>query len=104
MSDDPVLNLLLSDTDQFENGEERRLFYVAMTRAKELVYFVTDSSYKSKFIAELETENKESEIKKCPKCITADLVRKSGNKRNGKEWAFYGCSNFIYGCNYQEWL
>jgi DNA helicase IV len=36
-SDDPVLNLLLSEADQFENGEERRLFYVAMTRAREMV-------------------------------------------------------------------
>lgn len=102
MTDDPVLNLLLSEADQFENGEERRLFYVAMTRAKELVYFVADSSYKSKFIAELEVEDLASEIKKCPKCKTADLVKRSGVK-NGKEWAFYGCSNFLYGCSYQEW-
>ncbi|MCG2612766.1 UvrD-helicase domain-containing protein [Terrimonas sp. NA20] len=102
MSDDPVLNLLLSDADQFENGEERRLFYVAMTRAKELVYFVADSSYKSKFIAELEVENVASKIKKCPRCKTADLVKRTGTK-NGKEWAFYGCTNFMYGCRYQEW-
>jgi DNA helicase-4 len=103
MSDDPVLNLLLSEADQFENGEERRLFYVAMTRAKEMAYFVADSSYKSKFITELEAENVASVIKKCPKCKTADLVKRSGVK-NGKEWAFYGCSNFMYGCSYQEWL
>ena len=67
MSDDAVLNLLLSEADQFENGEERRLFYVAMTRAKEMVYFVADSSYKSKFISELEIESGDSTIKKCPK-------------------------------------
>lgn len=103
MSDDPVLNLLLGEADQFENGEERRLFYVAMTRAKELVYFVADSSYKSKFIAELEMIDDSSEIKKCPKCVTADLVKKSGVK-NGRQWAFYGCSNFMYGCAYQEWI
>ena len=103
MADDPVLNLLLSSADQFENEEERRLFYVAMTRAKELVYFVADSSYKSKFIAELEVGNVASEIKKCPKCKTADLVKRSGVK-NGKEWVFYGCTNFMYGCSYQKWL
>jgi DNA helicase IV len=74
-----------------------------MTRAKELLYFVADSSYKSKFIAELEVENVASQIKKCPKCKTADLVKRSGTK-NGNEWAFYGCSNFLYGCNYQEWV
>lgn len=103
MSDDNVLNLLLSEADQFENGEERRLFYVAMTRAKERVYFVADSSFKSKFIAELEIEGGDSTLKKCPQCKTADLVKRSGTK-NGKDWAFYGCSNFMYGCTHQEWV
>ena len=99
ISDDPVLNLLLSEADQFENGEERRLFYVAMTRAKEMVYFVSDSSYKSKFIAELEVESVDNAIKKCPQCRTADLVKKQGPNST-----FYGCSNFMYGCTYKEWI
>lgn len=34
VSDDPVLNYLLSATDQYQFGEERRVFYVAITRAK----------------------------------------------------------------------
>lgn len=107
MSDDPVLNLLLSEADQFENGEERRLFYVAMTRAKEKIYFISDSSYKSKFIAELEVENGQSQIKKCPNCKLADLVlRKSGKSKNGNTYKFYGCTNFLYGCDYTttEWI
>lgn len=103
ISDDPVLNLLLSEVDQFENGEERRLFYVAMTRAKEDVFFVADSSDKSKFIRELEVESGNTSIKKCPRCKTGDLVKRSGTK-NGREWAFYGCSNFSYGCDYQKWI
>ena len=107
MSDDQVLNLLLSEADQFENGEERRLFYVAMTRAKEKVYFVTDSSYKSKFIAELEVESGQSPNKKCPTCKTADVVlRKSGKSKNGNTYKFYGCTNYLYGCDYTttEWI
>lgn len=107
MSDDQVLNLLLSEADQFENGEERRLFYVAMTRAKEKVYFVTDSSYKSKFIAELEVESGQSPNKKCPTCKTADLVlRKSGKSKTGNTYKFYGCTNYLYGCDYTttEWI
>lgn len=103
MSDDPVLNLLLSEADQFENGEERRLFYVAMTRAKSMVYFVADSSFKSKFIAELEVTDEDAIVKKCPRCKTADLIKRSGTK-NGKQWAFYGCTNFMYGCTHQEWV
>lgn len=102
ISDDQVLNLLLSEADQFENGEERRLFYVAMTRAKEKVYLVTEASNKSKFITELEVGNPGNPIKKCPKCKTADVVKRSGIK-NGKQWAFYGCTNFMYGCEYKEW-
>jgi DNA helicase-4 len=106
MSDDQVLNLLLSEADQFENGEERRLFYVAMTRAKEIVYFVTDSAFKSKFIAELEVESGKSPNKKCPVCKTADVVlKKSGVSKNGNRYKFYGCTNYLYGCEYTntEW-
>jgi DNA helicase-4 len=107
MSDDQVLNLLLSEADQFENGEERRLFYVAMTRAKENVYFVADSSFKSKFITELEVEDGLSPNKKCPICKTADVVlRKEGTSRNGNRYKFYGCTNYLYGCDYTttEWI
>ncbi len=103
LSDDTVLNLLLSEADRFENGEERRLFYVAMTRAKEYLYFVADSSYKSKFIAELEVNSNDATIRKCPRCKTTDLVRRSGTSRKGNTWAFWGCSNYLYGCDYKEW-
>jgi DNA helicase-4 len=107
MSDDPILNLLLSEADQFENGEERRLFYVAMTRAKENVYFISDSSFKSKFIAELEVESGQSPNMKCPTCKTADIVlRKSGTAKNGNTYKFFGCSNYLFGCDYTttEWI
>jgi DNA helicase-4 len=101
ISDDQVLNLLLSEADQFENGEERRLFYVAMTRAKECIYFVADGSLKSKFITELEVKSGQSPNKKCPMCKTSDIVlRKSGTARNGNTYKFYGCSNYLYGCTY----
>lgn len=106
MSDDAALNLLLSEADQFENGEERRLFYVAMTRAREQLYFVADSSYKSKFIAELEVNSGNAPNKKCPNCKTADIVvRKNGTAKNGNLYRFYGCTNYLYGCGYtnMEW-
>lgn len=101
LSDDPVLNLLLSSADQFENGEERRLFYVAMTRAKDKVYFLTDKGQKSKFITEFETTDVDSQERKCPRCIQGDLVLRTGSSKNSNgEYAFYGCSNFGYGCGY----
>lgn len=106
MSDDPILNLLLSEADQYENGEERRLFYVAMTRARDKVYFVTEISAKSKFINELEVESGKALSKKCPKCRSADIVlRRTGTSKNGHSYKFYGCTNYQFGCDYThtEW-
>jgi len=34
IADDPLLNYLLHEGDKFENAEERRVFYVAITRAR----------------------------------------------------------------------
>jgi DNA helicase-4 len=34
MTDDPMLSLLLSDDEKYRFAEERRLFYVALTRTK----------------------------------------------------------------------
>lgn len=101
VADDPVLNLLLSEADQFENGEERRLFYVAMTRAKERVYFVSNGSNPSKFVTEMRAEEL-AEVKKCPRCVSADLRRSSGTT-NGREWVRWSCSNEYLGCEYLEW-
>jgi DNA helicase-4 len=103
MSDDDVLKLLLCEEDKFPNGEERRVFYVAMTRAKEHVYFLSNEMSKSKFIIELEKDTNNLSINKCPKCVTADLVLKKG-VTDGKDWSFWGCSNYSFGCDYQKWL
>jgi DNA helicase-4 len=106
ISDDPVLDLLLSAADKFENAEERRLFYVAMTRAKEKVYFVTDSSDHSKFIKELGVDSGQSPDSKCPMCKTGDIVNKKvGRSKAGAPYKFFGCSNYNYGCdyNFNEW-
>ena len=56
ISDDPLLRFLLSQEDQFPNGEERRLFYVAMTRAKREVHILSNKNYPSKFIKDLKIE------------------------------------------------
>jgi len=88
---------------QFENGEERRLFYVAMTRAKEKLYLIADAKDKSKSILELEGNVEQLELKKYPNCISADLIKRSG-VTNRREWAFWGCSNYAYGCEFQEWI
>lgn len=93
-ADDPILNLLLSSSDQFENGEERRLFYVAMTRTKRHVVFITNRFRKSKFIKEIQDETEDNALS-CPKCGNGELV-----KRSGPGYLFYGCTNWAYGCTY----
>lgn len=53
VSDDPVLNYVLTKSDQFPYGEERRLFYVAITRAKMKTLVLYDKRFPSVFVDEL---------------------------------------------------
>lgn len=53
VSDDPVLNYVLTNGDSFPFGEERRLFYVAMTRAKVKTFVLYDKRFPSVFIDEI---------------------------------------------------
>lgn len=52
VSDDPVLKYVLTDSDHFPYGEERRLFYVAITRAKLKTFVLYDSRFPSVFVDE----------------------------------------------------
>jgi len=52
MSDDPVLKYVLSRGDEYPFGEERRLFYVAITRAKEKTIVMYDKRFPSVFVDE----------------------------------------------------
>ena len=52
VSDDPVLNYVLTTSDQYPYGEERRLFYVAITRAKVKTYILYDRRFPSVFVDE----------------------------------------------------
>ena len=40
----PLVDLLLEDSDQYPYAEERRLFYVALTRAKKKVFVLKSGS------------------------------------------------------------
>ncbi|WP_088341711.1 UvrD-helicase domain-containing protein [Robiginitalea sediminis] len=104
MSDDPILDSLLAQSDSYPNSEERRLFYVAMTRARERTYFISSTTFQSKFISEIENcETPADHSKKCPKCYYGNIIlRKEGKAKNGNNYRFYGCTNFIYGCEYQD--
>ena len=52
VSDDPSLNYVLTQSDRFPHGEERRLFYVAITRAKIKTFVMYDYKTPSVFVDE----------------------------------------------------
>lgn len=102
ISDDPVLSLVLTDKDEYNYAEERRLFYVGLTRTKNTTYLIVPDRNPSIFIGELRDKinvinnfnSNEKTIQKnpnCPKCKTGILVLRENNNFNTK---FLGCSNF----------
>lgn len=53
IADDPVLTLVMPGSDTFDFSEERRLFYVALTKARKSATLVTTERNESAFISEL---------------------------------------------------
>lgn len=82
IEDDPVLALVVKEDTSIQYAEERRLFYVAMTRTKNRVYFIAPEQNPSEFLLEIKREYKNvclrgqwseeaavlGEKKKCPLC------------------------------------
>ena len=61
VSDDPVLDVVLTKSDKYPHGEERRLFYVAITRAKVKTIVMYDRRYPSIFVDEFLNPEKVTE-------------------------------------------
>ena len=104
IADDEVLKLVLTDAENFPFAEERRLFYVAITRTKNRTFILTDNKKPSSFFKEftasksvcyssIEEQNNENQTH-CPHCKTGILLKV---EHNGK--SFVGCSNYPK-CNY----
>jgi len=99
MADDPLLNLVLAAPEAHPNAEERRLLYVALTRAKRQIFLLADGGSPSSFVNELIGQGYDVEVfgrppagdVACPSCGTGKLRRRE-NTNNGN--FFYGCSNF----------
>jgi len=106
IEDDPVLNMVLAKKESVPNAEERRLFYVALTRAKKHVYLVASREYPSTFASEIISGDYEVIVKGrreeanilCPVCKTGVIVRRHDRSGN-----FYSCSNYPY-CEYKPWV
>jgi DNA helicase-4 len=105
VADDPVLQLAMPSEDSFEFAEERRLFYVALTRSRSTVTLITVAHKESSFILELvrdeqisvqSVDGKAESSVVCSRCEQGFLVQ-----RNGPYGFFLGCSRFPK-CGYTE--
>ncbi|MGN1103766.1 MAG: UvrD-helicase domain-containing protein [Candidatus Coproplasma sp.] len=63
IDEDPVMKLVIKNSDEFEYAEERRLFYVALTRTKNRVYIIAPEKHPSEFVLELKREYKNVVLK-----------------------------------------
>ena len=98
LTDDPIISLLLSAPEARRFAEERRLFYVALTRTKNKVYLLTPEN-ESLFTKEIKRYSNyliqgrygEADLVNCPWCKTGRLVIRQ-NSQTGK--SFVGCSHY----------
>ncbi|MCF0150021.1 MAG: UvrD-helicase domain-containing protein [Firmicutes bacterium] len=58
IEDDPVLAFVIKGDRSIDYAEERRLFYVAMTRTKNRVFFIAPEQNPSEFLLELKRDHK----------------------------------------------
>ncbi|WP_266064310.1 UvrD-helicase domain-containing protein [Brucella intermedia] len=108
IEDDELLNLVMPRPETFEYAEERRLFYVALTRASRGVFLLTNSRQPSRYIHELseiagadlrfETIDG-SAVHQCPACLVGQMVERIGRNKSG----FLGCSQYP-DCDHTERL
>jgi DNA helicase-4 len=100
ISDDPVLDLVMAAGDGYPHAEERRLLYVALTRARLGVSIFTHTGVESPFAVELlrdpdvdvratSVDGQLELLRVCPECGRGTLVA-----RRGRYGEFFGCSRF----------
>jgi len=102
VTDDPVLELAMPAPDSYPHAEERRLFYVALTRARQGVFILASLAQPSPFVAELLSDPKVvvelpggGSVIVCPLCRKGTLV-----EVHGPYDPFMGCSVFP-ACRYK---
>lgn len=98
--EEAVVEALLPMLDNYPHSEERRLFYVALTRAKKDSFLIADADAPSEFISELLSpkykldivserfQSRYRSIFKCRECSTGFYVLKQGKYGN-----YYSCTS-----------
>lgn len=112
ISDNPILKYVLSEPDAYIYSEERRVFYVGITRAKKRTWVLYDKKNPSLFVKEfvkgLDDEKNAvasiPETELCPKCRCGRVkVDHKGIATNGNPFSLLVCTNNKYGCDYREY-
>ena len=96
IENDPLMNLVRPGEQDYKNAEERRVFYVALTRAKQKVILCTNNYFPSEFIQELKSSDYpeieyegaslNQALLKCPSCTKGKLYLKRPKRINGYAW------------------
>lgn len=106
----PLLEALLPPQEGYPHAEERRLLYVALTRARCRVYLIADMAVASDFVVELLKGEYEIDLNefstslsqrllhmlKCMKCKTGTMV-----PRQSHFGRYFGCNKFPL-CSHKE--
>ena len=96
IADDPVLALVMPAPESFAHAEERRLLYVALTRARRGVTLITPPQRMSPFVIELLDEphvtvtgDSDTPVEVCSMCGRGTMV-----ERRSRFGPFLACSAF----------
>jgi DNA helicase-4 len=98
IEDDPILQVATPEPEDFPFAEERRLFYVALTRARKGVFIYTIADRPSAFLVELKRsgaltitgpDGSDLQFSACPQCSVGFKTIKTGKFNQ-----FAACSRF----------
>ena len=106
--DDPLLDLVSPEAEPYKNAEERRVMYVAMTRARHTLTILASNARPSSFVAELKNDpgygvaaagDEAEEDHVCEEC-GGRLIRVQG--QDGRIWYrcehIQHCGNLLPAC------
>jgi DNA helicase-4 len=81
IEDDPIMRLVMPEKDLHQHGEERRLFYVALTRARRETHLISPISAPSLFTLEMLKDGlgvhvglDHSKNRECPSCKSGRIL------------------------------
>lgn len=102
ISDDPILDYVLSKQDHFEYAEERRVFYVGITRAKVHTVVMYDEDMPSPFVSEMKRDVLINP-NPCPLCgVGHRIIKYEGFTKQKTPYRVWGCDNKDACCQYFE--